>query len=338
MEGKHIFLDDYKDLYTVSKNGYVISTNTGHVLKPYVRGGYPVVCLNNWKKKLKKIVPVHILVFRTYSNLEDGKVINHKDGNRLNYNFDNLEAITQSENTLHAIRLGLRHHCQKVVLQYDLNHNFIQKFESIEQASSVLGLTKDHVSHLCTGNCNPTKFILEYEHSKRIDTPNLDDNHFKVIEGYSDYYIGDGGVVFSLRRKCYLFQDKTQDGYLYVGLSKNGKQKKFLVHRLVAFAFLPKMQDADMVNHKDGNKANNDVSNLEWITHSGNMRHYYANNSSKNRKPVSQYDLEGNYIKTFASLADAATDLGLRFPTGISKTCKGQQKTAYNYIWKFNTD
>lgn len=64
-------------------------------------------------------------------------------------------------------------------------------------------------------------------------------------------------------------------GYKVVSLTMNGYFKKYLIHRLVADAFIPNPQDKPYVNHKDGNKSNNCVENLEWVTPSENIKHSY---------------------------------------------------------------
>lgn len=73
----------------------------------------------------------------------------------------------------------------------------------------------------------------------------------------------------------------TQFGYERVVLSKKGKSKNFLVHRLVAFAFVKKKENSEFVNHKDGNKTNNIYSNLEWVTNRENVIHAYENKLKK---------------------------------------------------------
>lgn len=66
-----------------------------------------------------------------------------------------------------------------------------------------------------------------------------------------------------------------KNGYRRVHVSHNGKSYKFLVHRLVAEAFIPNPERLPVVNHKDGDKLNNNKNNLEWITYSGNLSHAY---------------------------------------------------------------
>jgi hypothetical protein len=96
----------------------------------------------------------------------------------------------------------------------------------------------------------------------------------KQIINYPNYSITEDGKVFSNNTKAFMIPFNN-GGYLRVGLSKDNKHRKFLVHRLVAEAFLLKIDDKKIVNHKDGDKTNNHVSNLEWCTYGENLRHAY---------------------------------------------------------------
>ena len=87
---------------------------------------------------------------------------------------------------------------------------------------------------------------------------------WKKIEGYDNYYVSDRWFVRNWKTKKFLDGGANQQGYLFVGLSKNGKVKIFLVHRLVAQAFIPNNEKKEIVKHRDGDNENNDVSNLYW--------------------------------------------------------------------------
>ena len=110
---------------------------------------------------------------------------------------------------------------------------------------------------------------------------------FEDLKGYENsYQISDSGRIFTKRRlvgnQIYygreLIPQLTEDGYLKVTLSKNGKCKRFYLHRLVAIQFLDNNMNLPQVNHKDGNKLNNNVTNLEWCTKQENQSHAVRNN------------------------------------------------------------
>ena len=172
-------------------------------------------------------------------------------------------------------------------------------------------------------------------------------------------------------------------GYRQVPLCKDGKHKVLLVHRLVAEAFVPNPNpnNYNEVNHIDENKCNNSADNLEWVSHGDNCRYgtrnarisekntgqkrsdetrakmkesqslraeRKENRVNKRTKKISQYDLNGNFIRDFDSLYDAVVYLGFkadkenrygtRYKMNIRNCCKGILKTAYGFIWKFKED
>lgn len=103
----------------------------------------------------------------------------------------------------------------------------------------------------------------------------------KPIAGYEDnYFVDEHGIVYTKRRRGtsggILPQRINSVGYLRVDLQKGKDKKSVLVHRLVANAYIPKVEGCDFVNHKDGNKLNNNVENLEWCNRSENMLHAYS--------------------------------------------------------------
>ena len=97
---------------------------------------------------------------------------------------------------------------------------------------------------------------------------------WKDIEGFKGrYQVSSWGRVRNAITKCIIKPYKNEKGYLKVGLTQNGKCLKFRVNRLVAQAFIPNPYNLPQVNHKDGNKANNSFTNLEWITNKDNTIH-----------------------------------------------------------------
>lgn len=124
-------------------------------------------------------------------------------------------------------------------------------------------------------------------------------------------------------------------GYLFVRLSMNGKKTNFYIHRLVAELFIPFEDGKNSVNHIDGNKNNNCVTNLEWCTHSENQYHAYIHGLNKHpTKEILQCDLHGNIIKRWASIKEASETLKIN-KNNISSCCVGRRNKAGNHIWKF---
>ena len=122
-----------------------------------------------------------------------------------------------------------------------------------------------------------------------------------------------------------------------ISLSKNGKSKLFLLHVLVAKAFICKKENKNVINHKDGDKSNNDISNLEWVTESENVLHSLDNGLSNIRKEIIQYSLNLIEIARFKSIKDASRKTNTN-NSNISGVCMGKYKTAGGFIWKYVND
>ena len=103
---------------------------------------------------------------------------------------------------------------------------------------------------------------------------------WKTIEDFPGYEISDRGRVRNKKTNSIMIPGISKQGYLHVGLRKNGVRKNVYIHRLVASSFLGKNDDL-VVNHKDGNKSNNSLENLEWCTDSENIKHAYVTGLKK---------------------------------------------------------
>ena len=156
------------------------------------------------------------------------------------------------------------------------------------------------------------------------------------IEGYEGIYsITSSGAVISQngRRKTEI----AANGYERVSLWKKGKQKKYLIHRLVAAAFIPNPNGFKCVNHIDGNKLNNNADNLEWCNESHNMQHAYKNNLiHPATTKVIQYTKDFVMIREWDSIQEACDVLGLTH-SNISTVCKNNTNRKYcgGYIWRY---
>lgn len=131
-------------------------------------------------------------------------------------------------------------------------------------------------------------------------------------------------------------------GYLYVTLFKNNKGKTCRIHRLVAEAFIPNPENLPTVNHKDQNKSNNCVDNLEWCNMVYQVNYGDRNNivSKKllNRKdqskPVMQYTLDMEFVTEYPSIAEAERQTGINKST-IYYCLINKYKQAGGYIWRY---
>ncbi len=132
-----------------------------------------------------------------------------------------------------------------------------------------------------------------------------------------------------------------RDSYELINLydsKSNPKNRTAKVHRLVGDAFIPNPKNYPEINHKDGIRDNNVVENLEWCTREYNMAY---NNGHKRMakarcKPVIQYSLDGEHIKTYPSVYSTKQD-GFT-PQGVGMCCMGNYKTHKGYIWRYASD
>lgn len=123
----------------------------------------------------------------------------------------------------------------------------------------------------------------------------------KLIPNYENYWIFDNGDVYNENTKQILKGSIGEHGYRYYRLSKDNKKKLFYGHRLVAEAFLNNPNNLPVVNHKDGNKLNNNVDNLEWVSYSDNTKAWHEGRTSKKNQRLEYYteDLENEIWKPY---------------------------------------
>jgi hypothetical protein len=166
---------------------------------------------------------------------------------------------------------------------------------------------------------------------------------WKDIPGYEGLYQASVfGDIRNAQSGAILKPFKCDGRYLRVKLYRlDGKRvhKTHMVHRLVAMAFIPNTYNKPQVNHIDGNKENNNATNLEWCTQSENLSHSVkiglrdmscCTNATK--KTVYQYSLDGTLVRAWESMSQAARELGLQTPN-ISHCCAGRIRQTGGYKW-----
>lgn len=147
----------------------------------------------------------------------------------------------------------------------------------------------------------------------------------KDIKNYEGLYaVTSCGRVWSYKRQKFLTPEDNGHGYLRVNLYKDGKDKKYMIHRLVAEAYIPNPDNLPQVDHIDENKNHNYINNLQWITNRDNCR-------KSHNKPILQFTLDGEFVREWSS----ATDVGREVKAHICHCLKGKLHSAYGSIWKY---
>lgn len=161
---------------------------------------------------------------------------------------------------------------------------------------------------------------------------------WKFVSGWEDKYaVSNTGSVKNLISGKMLPQHDNGVGYKKVLLWRDGVGgRKAYVHRLVANAFLPARGTRTEVNHKDGNRSNNAVENLEWVTSSENTKHAVYNGTlcawGNRAKPIEARNLETGEKIRFATISEAEKTLGSRHITDVLKGKRGQCK---GYVFRY---
>lgn len=197
--------------------------------------------------------------------------------------------------------------------------------------------------------------IIKVNSKRWLNLKLLPDEEFRNIKGYeNEYQVSNYGRVKSLKREIeyvagnqygnYIRKQQIEekiikssfdkDGYIQVGLAHYGKVKTKRVHFLVAQAFIPNPNNYVCINHRDENKENNFVDNLEFCSVE------YNNGYGSRSKAICQYDLDNNFIKKWKNAVEIMKALKLTTPSNIRSCCKHRKnyKTAYGYIWRYESE
>jgi hypothetical protein len=173
---------------------------------------------------------------------------------------------------------------------------------------------------------------------------------FKDVKGYEGLYeVSNRGRIFSHYGKGKILSEcKTSSGYKLVQLVKDGIKKDFNVHRLVANEFIDNPLGKRCVNHIDGNKTNNSVDNLEWVTDRENIQHAIrtglyagisqsdairgAKKSAESRKRSVACYKDGNLVDTYGSITSAMESTGCNH---INDVISGKRNIDHGFTWRY---
>jgi hypothetical protein len=336
-------IENYEN-YHISNLGRVKNINTNKIMKLNSKGGYLGVSLvNDLNRKNFKIHRLVALAF--IPNPENKSDVNHIDKNKHNNNISNLEWNTRAENNRHGkLNVIITTNKNKPINRIDKNTNeLLEKYVSIETAAEwvlSLGLTKNaHNGRNSIGNVITGLSKTAYGFRWELENANksLENETWKqviienVINNDKQYFVSNLG---RFKNNSGIIMDNykvNENGYIRVFIYN----KTYALHRLIAFAFLENKENKEQVNHIDGNKLNNCVSNLEWVTNQENQIHKFKIGLGNNyTRKIAQYDLEMNKIKDFNSIVEASKTLNIG-KSNIKGVLTNYRKTAGGFIFKY---
>ena len=153
------------------------------------------------------------------------------------------------------------------------------------------------------------------------------EEYYKEITNYNTYLISNLGNIKIKKTNKIKSQYKQSNGYMYVSLYTNNKQKCFTVHNLVFCNFANQLERYDVIDHIDGNKLNNNISNLCASSFTNNTKNAYNKNINMNNrlKTVYKYDINMNLYQTYKSIADCRRDNNFKYSSQIINLSKSKK-------------
>ncbi len=321
--------------YEVSNIGNIRITSTQKIRSLNNHTGYITCTLfNNGKPHSKQ---VHRLVAQTFlppCDDPDKTVVNHKDYNKTNNHVDNLEWVSVSENNKHAHQNTNRKITKTAIIRRDLDGSNPVTYEAVNYAREEFG---SHVSTCLSGKAKHAYgYLWEYVNPpsrlQQLSEENLVEN--VPIKNHPDFVLYKDGRVYNIKRKQFLTPRKT-GSYMSVVLNN----KHYCIHRLLGMYFVEKPENFTekwIINHKDGDKTNNRVENLEWMSASENTQHAYNTGLHPNIRAIVQKDVNGNIIAEYSNATQVSKTIGRDVTSIILKKCKHPTNSIYGgFKWEF---
>jgi hypothetical protein len=330
---KQLVLNGQQYNYEISNLGNVRVLDTKKLMSLNKKGRY-TSCKLAFNFKRKSYI-IHRLVAMTFiENPNNLAYVNHINHDKYDNRVENLEWINHSDNVKHSHLNENRVSVSHVLLQYEKGTNkLIKEFDSKSDAARKLNMSIHTVTRLAETRDEKYGFYLVYK-DKPKSKKQVDYDLTEFVEIQNNYYVHPDGRIYS-KYTCMLLKPR-ENTYMYVRLNK----VNMAVHRLVAQYFIPNPENKPFVNHKDGNKLNNHVDNLEWTTVSENNQHAIDTNLNPCTISVKQYTLDGQFVKLHKSITDACKDLKLPLNCipALVRCCDKKVRYAYNFVWKYEND
>ena len=176
--------------------------------------------------------------------------------------------------------------------------------------------------------------MFKYATKRVIDRLIIDGEVWEKISDHTKYQVSNFGRVRTSRG---LLRQGTSREYPYFTAYGDVKTKTLTTHIQVAKAFIPNPRGCPVVNHKDGNKTNNHVENLEWVTLSENIQHAVDTGLTPCKRAVTQYSPCGEKIAEWESMKEASKHTSAHI-VSISNCCRRKCNSSGGYIWRYASD
>lgn len=302
--------------YECSKNGDIRNKQTKWILKPQIKAkGYAYVNLKSNDNKTSS-KQVHRLIAKTWiENPENKKTVDHINRIRHDNRVDNLQWATHKEQLNNQKQRSINNN--RGIWKIDATTNTKLKYYNTIKEASLDTINKidgyKNISSCALGKTN-TAYSYKWEYNNEV---NINDDEWKLYLAIrkNKYYVSNNGKVRNNKR---ILKPTINDGYCSININNESTY----VHILVAKLFIDNPDNYNIVNHKNGNRQNNTIDNLEWTTQSGNVIHAIETGLRKNCKKIIHYNKEGTIINVYTCPAYAAKDLNINCRS-INKCCKG---------------
>lgn len=321
--------------YEVSSYGQIRNLSTSYILRGSIHSdGYRKFCLTSDTGQRKFLYCHRLVALAFLSNPDNKDTVDHIDRNKQNNRVDNLRWLSHKEQNLNRNN-SVGKNRGRSILQYDKSGDLITSWESAAEAERGLGIDTRRIIDSCRGHTHKdTGFIWKYK--EEIDSSEGNEIWKNItLDGWENYSVSSTGKV--KRNDGRILKGTIRHGYHEVSIRKGESKLSQRVHRLVANEFLEKVTDDLVVNHKNGNKLDNNVDNLEWVTIADNNRHAVETGlrtKTGKERCIIQLSSIGEEIARHPSIIEAQRQTGV-CRQSIGKVCRGERKQAGGFIWQY---
>lgn len=310
------------ETYECSNFGNFRTKSSKRKLNTRLKNGYSIITLTNSENKRRSFL-AHILIATTWiENPENKKTVDHINKIRNDNRVENLRWATHKEQAENIDYTKRKINNYRKVWKCDKDTGEkIELYNSVNEAAKSISDTSTS-GNICACITGKTTSAYGYKwiHEKEKEIINEIFKHY-LSYAKNNYYVSNKGRVKNNKR---ILKPLELDGYHHININR----KYLRIHQLVAQLFLDNPNNYNIVNHKDGNKSNNDVSNLEWINSTNNIIHAINTGLIEKIKKVVHYTEDGKIIKIYNSCMEASNDLKIGRGS-INKCCQKKNK----YMW-----